>query len=69
MYERIQGTGIIQRVHIGAGLYQDTEMFDIFDESMRHVLHTSVGIAAARAWLDNELKRERLSCLTGRCED
>lgn len=69
MYERIQGTGKFRKVRSVEGIADDTELFDVLDETMRHVIHTAIGFQAAKTWLDNDVIRERLSCPTGGCED
>ena len=69
MYERIIGTGRLVRVNKGTGGLRDVEQFEIYDAAMREVLHTATGMEDAKLWLECELKRERLACPTGGCED
>lgn len=69
MYERILGTGKFVKIDMGGANFKHVEQFDIYDSMMREVLHTATGIDAAKAWLEQEVKRQRLACATGNCED
>ena len=69
MLERIIASDKLYEHINSAGFKTMLPYHDIYSADLRDVVHTEKTFEDARKWLERELKRERLACPTGGCED
>lgn len=69
MYERIIASDKLWESVSPGGVKTKLPYQDIYSADLREILHTEKTFEDAKAWLERELKRERLACPTGGCED
>lgn len=69
MYERIIGTGNFVELNPNTVIAKKVETFRVYSEDMREVLITVPGFDAAKKYLEDDVRRMKLACGTGSCED
>ena len=69
MYDRIIASDKLWEHVNHSGFKTKLPYQDIYSADLREILHTEKTFEAAKAWLERELKRERLACPTGGCGD